>query len=119
MGSLAARISQLEERRSHAAIQLIFECARAASLDDVARFITASFELEQEGMAHEDDEREARAWAYLGIPLEAVRVAEPHPELWCSELGDMLADKRGLREHLCEHHPESADALYGQRGAAS
>jgi hypothetical protein len=110
MGSLEGRVSRLEERRVLEATQLILACARAASLDDIARFVTVGVELEQKPELDEEDER--RLWRALGCSLEVVRAAAGRPELWHAQLGDLLADRRGLRGHLWEHYPATAAELY-------
>jgi hypothetical protein len=113
---METRLKRLEKRRVLEAVQLIFECARAASLDDVARFTVTGLELEQK--PEPDEEDELQLWGHLGIPLEAVRVAEAAPgRRWAVALGDMLFDKRGLRDYMRRHYPKTAARLYGQRGA--
>jgi hypothetical protein len=49
VGSIERRVELLEERRVLEAIQLLFERARAASLDAIAEFAVKGFELEQAG----------------------------------------------------------------------
>lgn len=115
MVNLDVRLARLEERQVLEATQLIFACARAASLDDVARFVTAALEFEQKPEPDKAEER--RLWGYLGIPLEALKLAENRPELWHEQLGDLLGARHGLRAYLCEHYPDAARQLYGQRGA--
>jgi hypothetical protein len=111
--SLERRVELLEERRLRETIDLIFERARAASLDDVAQFLMAGYELEQK--PEPDEEEERCLWEFLGIPLETVRLAEGRPELWHTQLGDLLGGRRGLQEHVREHHPELKEKLLNYR----
>jgi hypothetical protein len=113
VASLERRVELLEERQALEAVRVILERARDASLDDVARFLMAGYELEQKPELDEEDE--LRLWGHLGIPLEAVRLAEGRPELWHTQLGDLLGGRRGLQEHLREHHPELKEKLLNYR----
>jgi hypothetical protein len=116
VGSIEGRLAKLEERRLKAAIALIFARARAATVADVAKFTVTGFMLEQAGEGTESLSEQA-VWECLGIPLETVRLAEGRTELWCNQLGDVLAERRGLREYMRRHYPETARVLYGPRSA--
>ena len=117
MASLDARVDRLEERRQQEAIATIFERTRAATLEGMALFISEGFELREK--PEPDEEEEQRLWGHLNVPLEAVRIAEAAPpgQQWAVALGDMLHERRGLREHLRKHHPKTAARLYRQPGA--
>jgi len=117
VGSIEGRLAKLEERRLRAAIDLIFERTRAATLEGMALFISEGFELREK--PEPDEEEEQRLWGHLNVPLEAVRIAEAAPpgQQWAVALGDMLHERRGLREHLRKHHPKTAARLYRQPGA--
>jgi hypothetical protein len=103
VGNLAYRLEKLERRRQQEAVEEIFRRARAASLDEAAKFLLTREELEPRKVTFAEIERVA--WARLGVSLDVVREAEKRLEFWADELGDLLAARRGLLSHMRSSYP--------------
>jgi len=105
MDRLEGRLSKLEERQTSRVGEEIMRLARAASTDDLARFLLA---LELAGPEATFEEAEEQAWGYLGVSSEMARTAN-RQEGWAERLGDQLgtflARRPGLREHMKKRYP--------------
>jgi hypothetical protein len=108
VGNLELRLSKLEEQRQRAAGETILRLARAASTDNLARFVLAR-DLAPEGESFEVTEEEA--WRYLGVSMEMAQLANQQ-DGWAEKLGDLLAARPGLLHHMHTEYPEATQRRY-------
>ena len=114
MDSLEGRLSKLEERQALRAGEEIMRRARAASTDDLARFLLALELAEPEATFQE---AEAQAWACLDVSMEMAQTAH-RQDGWAEQLGDqlgaLLARRPRLWQHMRDRYPEATLRHFGE-----
>jgi hypothetical protein len=113
VGNLELRLLRLEERRAADASGGILRRARSASTDSLAQFILAR-ELAPEGERFEV--MEERVWGYLDVPMEMAQLASKQGG-WAEKLGDLIAERRGILEHMYSRYPEASRQHFGEEDA--
>jgi hypothetical protein len=112
VGSLERRVELLEERRALEAVGVILERARAASLDDAARFLLAK---ELAGPNATFEEAEEEAWRCIDVTPEMVQTVSRRDglgEQLGTQLGALLARRPGLHELMRERYPEATSRRF-------
>jgi hypothetical protein len=113
VASLEARLEKLEQQRQRAAGEEIMRRARAASTDALSRFLLARELAEPEATFEEAEEQ---AWGCFGVPSALAQLANQRGA-WGEELGDLLAARPGLLEHMYSRYPEASRQHFGEEDA--